>query len=139
MPVAFVHLCIIASLASGSVVDKLLMKTASGVRWLGRQCLVFTNCGSACQECAVTGKRSHVECAQVNQEKLRYVNPAAREAMNATRTAFGADYEAKLRMEAGAAPDKLSRRKHQISSLYNTAKMKVRLEHLVCALLYSSG
>ena len=64
--------------------------------------------------------------AQVNQEKLRYVNPAAREAMNATRTAFGADYEARLRAEAGAAPDKLSRRKHQISSLYHNAKMKAR-------------
>ena len=63
------------------------------------------------------------------------MNPAAREAMNATRTAFGADYEAKLRSEAGAAPDKLSRRKHQISSLYHTAKMKVRLEHHICAFL----
>lgn len=63
---------------------------------------------------------------QVNQEKLRYVNPAAREAMNATRTAFGADYEARLRAEAGAAPDKVSRRKHQISSLYHAAKMKAR-------------
>lgn len=115
------------------------MKTASGVCWLGRQCPKTTDSASACKEAAVTGKRSHVECAQVNQEKLRYVNPAAREAMNATRTAFGADYEAKLRMEAGAAPDKLSRRKHQISSLYHTAKMKVRLEHLVCALLYYSG
>lgn len=63
---------------------------------------------------------------QVNQEKLRYVNPAAREAMNATRTAFGPDYEARLRAEAGAAPDKVSKRKHQISSLYHAAKMKAR-------------
>ena len=48
-----------------------------------------------------------------------------REAMNATRTAFGADYEANLRKEAGPNPEKLARRKHQISSLYHQAKMKV--------------
>jgi len=64
--------------------------------------------------------------AQVKQEKLRYIDPVAKEAMNATRTAFGADYEARLRAEAGAKPDKLSRRKHQISSLYHNAKMKAR-------------
>lgn len=49
-----------------------------------------------------------------------------REAMNATRTAFGADYEASLRKEAGPNPEKVARRKHQISSLYHQAKMKVR-------------
>ena len=49
-----------------------------------------------------------------------------REAMNATRTAFGADYEANLRKEAGPNPEKVARRKHQISSLYHQAKMKVR-------------
>ena len=48
-----------------------------------------------------------------------------REAMNAARTAFGADYEANLRKEAGPNPEKLARRKHQISSLYHQAKMKV--------------
>ena len=48
-----------------------------------------------------------------------------REAMNATRTAFGADYEANLRKEAGPNPEKVARRKHQISSLYHQAKMKV--------------
>ena len=64
--------------------------------------------------------------AQVKQEKLRYIDPVAKEATNATRTAFGADYEARLRAEAGAKPDKLSRRKHQISSLYHNAKMKAR-------------
>ncbi|KAK9826164.1 hypothetical protein WJX81_002555 [Elliptochloris bilobata] len=65
-----------------------------------------------------------VKFVEVDQEELRRVDPAAREAMNAARTAFGADYEARLRAEAGAAPDKLSRRKHQISSLYHSAKMK---------------
>ena len=53
-----------------------------------------------------------------------------REAMNATRTAFGADYEANLRMEAGPNPEKLARRKHQISSLYHQAKMKVPIPAL---------
>lgn len=54
-----------------------------------------------------------------------------REAMNATRTAFGADYEANLRKEAGPNPEKLARRKHQISSLYHQAKMKVTA-HVFC-------
>jgi hypothetical protein len=64
-------------------------------------------------------------CEQVKQEKLKYVNPMIKEAANAARTAFGTDYEASLRKEAGPAPDKLARRKHQISSLYHQAKMKV--------------
>jgi len=73
------------------------------------------------------GPTARAACrAQVKQEKLRYIDPVAKEAMNATRTAFGADYEARLRAEAGAKPDKLSRRKHQISSLYHNAKMKAR-------------
>lgn len=62
---------------------------------------------------------------QVQQEKLTYMNPAQREAMNASRTVLGAGYEAQLRQEAGPQPDKLARRKHQISSLYHQAKMKV--------------
>ena len=54
-----------------------------------------------------------------------------REAMNATRTAFGADYEANLRKEAGPNPEKVARRKHQISSLYHQAKMKVPVHLLI--------
>ena len=52
--------------------------------------------------------------------------PEQREAQNATRTAFGADYEARVRSEAGPQPEKTARRKHQISSLYHQAKLKVR-------------
>lgn len=63
---------------------------------------------------------------QVKQEKLKHMDAGKKEAANAARTAFGADYEARLRAEAGAQPDKLSRRKHQISSLFHQAKMKVR-------------
>ncbi len=62
----------------------------------------------------------------MKQDKLKYIDPGKKEAANAARTAFGADYEAKLRQEAGALPDKLARRKHQISSLFYQAKMKVR-------------
>lgn len=62
---------------------------------------------------------------QVNQKQLTHMNSAARADANATRTAFGADYEQRLRSEAGSLPDKLSRRKHQISSLYHQAKIKV--------------
>ena len=54
------------------------------------------------------------------------MTPMAREAANAARSAFGPDYEARLRQEAGPQPEKLARRKHQISSLYHQAKMKVQ-------------
>ncbi len=62
----------------------------------------------------------------MKQEKLKHVDPGKKEAANAARTAFGPDYEARLRKEAGALPDKLARRKHQISSLFYQSKMKVR-------------
>ena len=67
---------------------------------------------------------------QVDQKKLTYVNPTAKAEANAARAAFGTDYEATLRREAGPQPDKLARRKHQISSLYHQAKMKVGLLRL---------
>ena len=63
---------------------------------------------------------------QVRQEDLTRMDIHKREAMNATRTAFGADYEANLRKEAGPNPEKVARPKHQISSLYHQAKMKVK-------------
>jgi hypothetical protein len=63
---------------------------------------------------------------QVDQKALKYVNPTAKAEANAARAAFGADYEATLRREAGPQPDRLARRKHQISSLYHQAKMKAR-------------
>ncbi len=51
--------------------------------------------------------------------------PEQKEAKNATRTAFGADYEQRIREEAGDEPEKKAKRKHQIHSLYHQAKMKV--------------
>ncbi|DBB10990.1 hypothetical protein WJX82_011459 [Trebouxia sp. C0006] len=70
------------------------------------------------------GKASQVQFKQVNQEDLKYVHPAAREAAGGARTALGSDYELQLRSEAGPAPAKLAKRKHQISSLYHHAKIR---------------
>ena len=64
---------------------------------------------------------------QVNQADLKYVHPAAREAAGGARAALGAEYELQLRSEAGPAPAKLAKRKHQISSLYHHAKIRVRI------------
>ena len=64
---------------------------------------------------------------QISQQKLTYMPPEQREAKNATRTAFGNDYEQRIRDEAGDEPEKKAKRKHQIHSLYHQAKMKVRL------------
>ena len=61
---------------------------------------------------------------QIRQEKLTYMPPEQREAKNATRTAFGHDYEQRIRDEAGDEPEKKAKRKHQIHSLYHQAKMK---------------
>ena len=62
---------------------------------------------------------------QVNQADLKYVHPAAREAAGGARAALGTEYELQLRSEAGPAPAKLAKRKHQISSLYHHAKIRV--------------
>lgn len=76
---------------------------------------------------AVSAVCAHaVKALQVKQEDLTRMDIRKREAMNAARTAFGADYEANLRKEAGPNPEKMARRKHQISSLYHQAKMKVQ-------------
>jgi len=55
------------------------------------------------------------------------MDPTQKEAQAGVRGALGKAYEQQLRAEADAvAPDKLSKRKHQINSLYYAAKMKVR-------------
>ena len=66
---------------------------------------------------------------QVNQADLIYVHPAAREAAGGARAALGNDYEMQLRSEAGPMPGKLAKRKHQISSLYHHAKIRVSVCH----------
>ena len=63
---------------------------------------------------------------QVTQSQLTHMNASQRAEANAIRTAFGADYEQRLRREAGAIPGKLSKRKHQIGALYHQAKIQVR-------------
>lgn len=42
---------------------------------------------------------------------------------NALAIAYGEDYEAKIRAEAGPDPGKRAKSKHQISSLYHQAKL----------------
>ena len=49
----------------------------------------------------------------------------AREAAQGARAALGTDYEQQLRKEAGPMPGKLSKRKHQIGSLFHQAKLAV--------------
>lgn len=66
---------------------------------------------------------------QVHAEQIRYMAPGQRAEVNALRNAFGSDYEAKLRQEAGPDPTKLAKRRHQIGSLYHYAKQK-ELEQL---------
>ncbi len=52
--------------------------------------------------------------------------PAQKEAQAGVRAALGPAYEQKLRAEADKVlPSKISKRKHQINSLYHAAKMKV--------------
>ena len=48
---------------------------------------------------------------------------------NALRIAYGANYEAQIRAEAGAAPSKLAKSKNQIGSLFHQAKL-AELEQL---------
>lgn len=64
----------------------------------------------------------------MDQAKLTYQDPSQKEAVAGVRGALGKAYEQQLRAEADAvAPGKLSKRKHQINSLYHAAKMKVRI------------
>ena len=67
---------------------------------------------------------------QVKGQDLREGSRAARDAQQGMRSALGPDYEARLRREAGPDPDKKSRRKHQITSLFHAAKMKVQATSL---------
>ena len=78
---------------------------------------------------------TEVWALQVNQADLKYVNPAARAAAGGARAALGADYELKLRSEAGPMPGKLAKRKHQISSLYHHAKIMVGLLYHICGMV----
>lgn len=59
----------------------------------------------------------------VTQEKLKYVAPSASATANAATNAFGPQYQAELRREAGEKGTKNARRKHQIGTLYHNMKM----------------
>lgn len=64
---------------------------------------------------------------QISAAKLTEMDPMAREAAQGARAALGNDYEQQLRKEAGPMPGKLSKRKHQIGSLFHQAKLAVSL------------
>ena len=64
---------------------------------------------------------------QISAAKLTEMDPMAREAAQGARAALGTDYEQQLRKAAGPMPGKLSKRKHQIGSLFHQAKLAVSL------------
>lgn len=67
----------------------------------------------------------NIEFKEVNQKTLTYVDPARLAANQGKRQALGKEHELQLRREADAAePQKLAKRKHQISSLYHASKLK---------------
>ncbi|PSC67444.1 proline-rich PRCC [Micractinium conductrix] len=70
-----------------------------------------------------------IEIKEVRGEDIKHMAPGQRAEALALRNAFGADYEARLRQEAGSDPNKLAKRRHQIGSLYHYAKQK-ELEQL---------
>eukprot|EP00775_Hariotina_reticulata_P005355 gene5355-5591_t len=62
---------------------------------------------------------------EVNADKIKYVDPAQKEAAQGMRAALGTEYAGQLR--AQAAPhvgSRLARSKHQIGTLYANAKVK---------------
>ena len=59
----------------------------------------------------------------INQEKLKYVAPTVNAAQTAAETAFGPQYKAQLRKEAGDKGSKTARRKHQIGTLFHESKL----------------
>lgn len=52
------------------------------------------------------------------------MDPAKRAEAQGLNTAMGPGYAATLRKEAGEAPDRMAKRKHQISTLYHQSKLK---------------
>lgn len=66
-----------------------------------------------------------IQFKEIKADKIKYVDPAQREAAQGMRAALGSDYAAKLR--AQAAPhggSKLARSKHQIGTLFANAKLR---------------
>ena len=63
-----------------------------------------------------------IQFKEVSADAVKYVAPGARAEMDALSNALGPDYEARLRAEAGPAPTKLAKRRHQIGSLFHEAK-----------------
>jgi hypothetical protein len=72
-----------------------------------------------------------IRIKEISGASLRAMDPAQRAELAATRSALGADYEGRLRAEAGRVGDvsKRAKSKHQLSSLYVQAK-EMELEQL---------
>jgi proline-rich protein PRCC len=63
------------------------------------------------------------QIVNITQEKLKYVAPTINAAQKGTDTAFGPQYQAQLRHEAGDKGTKTARKKHQIGTLYHDMKL----------------
>lgn len=60
---------------------------------------------------------------EISADAIRYTAPGRAEVNDAIKIAYGENYEAKIRAEAGPDPGKRAKSKHQISSLYHQAKL----------------
>ena len=69
------------------------------------------------------GAAGGITFKEIRADDVKYMDPSARAEVDAVRNALGADYEAKLRAQAGAAPTRLARSRHQIGSLFHQAKL----------------
>eukprot|EP00878_Enallax_costatus_P001173 GHUV01001314.1.p1 GENE.GHUV01001314.1~~GHUV01001314.1.p1 ORF type:complete len:463 (+),score=202.93 GHUV01001314.1:513-1901(+) len=66
-----------------------------------------------------------IQFKEIKADKIKYVDPAQREAAQGMRAALGSDYAAKLRAQAAPhAGSKLARSKHQIGTLFANAKLR---------------
>lgn len=65
-----------------------------------------------------------IQFKEVSGAQLRYMDPGQRAELNALRSAFGDDYESRLKSDAAkvGAVSKLAKKKHQLASLYVQAK-----------------
>jgi proline-rich protein PRCC len=72
----------------------------------------------------VTPALGDVAFKEINAEKLKYVDPATREAQQGIEAVLGSDYVQRLRAEAAPhTGNKTARRKHQIGTLFHNARM----------------
>jgi len=72
----------------------------------------------------ITPALGDVAFKEINAEKLKYMDPAARDAKQGIEAVLGSDYVQRLRAEAAPhTGNKTARRKHQIGTLFHNARM----------------